>query len=274
MGVETPGDAYRAFEHAAWERAATCYSDTFAALTRLFAKSLVDAVGCVQGLSLLDLACGPGIAAPIAAARGAAVTGVDFSAAMVAQARQRHPSLVFEQGDAETLPFGDQTFDRVVCGFGVHHFPDPIRALAEAHRVLRPGGRLAFSVWAAEGHAPTRLLVDSIRAHGTPGASLPTAPHGHINTGDTCLEILRQAGFAASQSSASTVRASLKVVSISEVITMMIKGTARSSALIRLQPPEAMPAILSEMERAAATYWAGDGYALPAAAILAVASRK
>ena len=209
MDDESPGDAYRAFEHAAWERAATCYSDTFAALTRLFAQSLVDAVGCSPGLSLLDLACGPGIAAPLAANRGAAVTGVDFSAAMVAEARRRHPSLVFEQGDAETLPFEDQCFDRVVCGFGVHHFPDPVRALMEAHRVLKPGGRLAFTVWASEGHMPTRLLVDSIRAHGTPGASLPTAPHGQINTGDTCLELLGRAGFAASRTTASTVQASL-----------------------------------------------------------------
>ena len=274
MDVEAQGGAYKAFEHAAWERAAACYSDTFAALTRLFAQSLVDAVGCGPGRSLLDVACGPGIAAPLAAARGAAVTGVDFSAAMVAEARRRHPTLAFTQGDAEALPFENHSFDGVVCGFGVHHFPDPVRALAQAHRVLKPGGRLAFTVWAAEGHAPTRLLVDSIRAHGTPNASLPTAPHGDLNTGEKCLAVLRRAGFAASRSSASTVRGYLKVASMSDVITMMVKGTARSSALIQSQPPGAMPAILSGIERAAAQYRTGDGYALPAAAVLAVADKE
>ena len=61
---------------------------------------------------------------------------------------------------------------------------------------------------------------------------------------------------------------------MSEVVAMMIKGTARSSALIQSQPPHAMPAILSGMELAAAKYREDDGYALPTAAILAAASKK
>ncbi len=190
MSVETQGDAYRAFEHAAWERAAAYYSDTFAAATRLFAESLLDAVSCERGLALLDVACGPGLVCSIAAARGAAVTGVDFSAAMVAEARRRSPSLMFEHGDAEALPFGDQTFDLVVCGFGVHHFPYPARAVAQAHRILKPGGRFAFTVWAPDEHVPQQLLVSTIRAHGISGASLPSPPQGDINTTDGCLQLL------------------------------------------------------------------------------------
>ena len=273
MNDPRQAEAYRAFEHAAWERAAAHYSDTFAAATQLFAGSLLDAVSCEQGTRLLDVACGPGLVSSIAAGRGAAVTGVDFSAAMVAEARRRHASIIFEQADADCLPFGDATFDAVVCGFGVHHFSRPIRALAEAHRVLRPGGRFAFTVWASDEHVPQQLLVSTIRLHGSGGKSLPTSPHGDINSMDGCSRILREAGFQGDRIHVSKLRAVLKVGSMREVITMMQKGTARSSALLESQPPEALVAIHAGLEQAAAKYRRAEGYELPAAAVLATAEK-
>ena len=56
-------------------------------------------------------------------------------------AKVRYPGLRFRQADAEAMPEADGTFDAVAIGFGVHHFPFPVRALVEAHRVLRLGGR-------------------------------------------------------------------------------------------------------------------------------------
>src|SRR6185369_13355987 len=103
---------------------------------------------------VLDVACGGGQLAAAAAQRGADVVGIDFSATQVGLARSRHPGLRFEQADAAVLPFEAHTFDAVACAFGLCHFPEPDLALREAHRVLRHGGRIAFSVW----DAPERTI--------------------------------------------------------------------------------------------------------------------
>src|SRR5207244_283915 len=96
---------------------------------------------------LLDIACGPGYTAGAAAERGAEVIGVDFSSAMLAEARKNFPRATFKSGDAEALDFEAGTFDAVTCAFGIGHFAEPDKAIGEGFRVLRPGGRYAYSWW-------------------------------------------------------------------------------------------------------------------------------
>src|ERR1051325_9977024 len=110
----------RDFELAGWQDAAPTY-DGFAGATRLFVPALVQAAGEAAGRRVLDIACGTGVAAQAAADAGAHVTGVDFSAAMLAMARSLHPDIAFQAGDAEQLPFADRSFDAVISNFGVHH---------------------------------------------------------------------------------------------------------------------------------------------------------
>jgi ubiquinone/menaquinone biosynthesis C-methylase UbiE len=86
---------------------------------------------------------------------------------MLAEARRAHPNLRFDEGDAEALPYSDRSFDAVVANLGIHHVARPGTAIAEALRVLRPGGRLAFTTWATPAdNVAWRLLFDAIRAHG------------------------------------------------------------------------------------------------------------
>jgi ubiquinone/menaquinone biosynthesis C-methylase UbiE len=127
-------EAIRAFEHARWERAASVYAASFGVATRKFCDALLDAAGVGAGTQMLDLACGTGVVAGTAATRGAVVCGVDFSAAMLAEARAGHPSVEFVQGDAEAVPLPDARFDAVVSNFGLHHVPRPALALAEVRR--------------------------------------------------------------------------------------------------------------------------------------------
>src|SRR5204862_6545516 len=141
-------NAFHDFERAGWERAAEFYGDAFGVVTVQTGVALLDACGVRSGSRVLDIACGPGFVAAAAAARGADVTGLDFSAAMIAEARQRHPSIAFRDGDAESLPFDAASFDAVVMNFGLLHLARPDTALREARRVLRPGGRYALTVWA------------------------------------------------------------------------------------------------------------------------------
>lgn len=265
---------YREFEHAAWERAAANYAHSFETVTAPFARPLLDAVGCEAGLQVLDVACGSGFITSLAASMGAVPTGVDFSAGMVAQSRERYPLFSFAEADAEGLPFPDESFDRVVIGFGVHHFPNPPLAIAEAHRVLRTGGRLAFTVWSAADHALQQLLIDAVRKGGVAGSPLPVPPQGDINDGHSCLRLLRGAGFDVGRRSIQKLEKLVAFESAAKLIDVMLKGTARSSALIRAQPPDVLPSVIAALDVALRTYREGTVLSVPAVAILAVGTRR
>lgn len=102
-------------------------------------------LGLTRGDRLLDLACGAGLALELGAARGAACAGIDASPRLVAVARDRLPGADIRIGDMNALPWADSTFDVVTSFRGIWGTtPD---AVAEARRVLRPGGHLGFTVW-------------------------------------------------------------------------------------------------------------------------------
>ncbi len=131
-----------------WGRTAANYASAFEQLTIGAADALLDGAGVGRGTILLDVGTGPGTLIGPALDRGAMVRAVDLSEQMVQAARVRHPNVDVQIGDAHRLPYEDEMFDAVTMGFCLHHIPDPEAALAEAKRVLRPGGRVAFSVWA------------------------------------------------------------------------------------------------------------------------------
>src|SRR5436190_21904625 len=110
-----PEDDFGRFEHEGWQRVAQKYDSVWASSTRQFIPPLLDAVEVGPGISLLDVGSGPGYVAAAAADRGATVTGVDFSSEMVRIATNLFPTLNFRVGDAQQLPFGDGSFDRIVA---------------------------------------------------------------------------------------------------------------------------------------------------------------
>ncbi len=116
------------------------------------ARRLIDLAGLQPGQRVLDVGTGTGVvaleAAPHVAPNGR-ITGIDLSHGMLAVARahaKRSEAIDFREMDAEHLAFGDSSFDAVVSLFALLHFPDPLQALREMHRVLRPGGSLAIAV--------------------------------------------------------------------------------------------------------------------------------
>ncbi|HYS57611.1 MAG TPA: class I SAM-dependent methyltransferase, partial [Burkholderiales bacterium] len=169
--------AFRALEHAGWQGAARRYDDAFGSLTRQAVDPLLDSAEVRSGARTLDVASGPGYAAAGAAARGARVAALDFSSAMVELARSQNPETEFREGDAEALPFPEGSFDAVVMNFGMLHLAQPERAVTEAFRVLRAGGRFAFTVWAKPEEAVGfGIVLDAIRKHGNPDVPLPPGP--------------------------------------------------------------------------------------------------
>jgi SAM-dependent methyltransferase len=131
-----------------WGRVAPTYVSGFEQLTGCAAQATLDAAGVGRGTHLLDVGTGPGTLVGPALERGATVTAIDLTDEMVSEVRRRYPDVEVGTGKASDLPFEDQTVDAVTLGFCVHHLAEPARALAEAQRVLRPGGRVAFTVWA------------------------------------------------------------------------------------------------------------------------------
>ena len=119
-----------------------------------FGRRLVEVAGIAAGARVLDVACGRGaVLVPAAEHAGAAghLVGVDFSPAMViaAQAVLAHSAEVHVM-DAEHLDFADNSFDFVLCSFGVFFFPAPERAVSEMRRVLTDGGVVGLSSWTDE----------------------------------------------------------------------------------------------------------------------------
>ena len=105
-------------------------------------RRAADLTGVGPGSRALDVATGTGDLAVELASRGAAVTGMDFSPAMLELAGAKAPEIEFEEGDALALRYGDAEFDAVTVGFGARNFADLDQGLREMARVTRPGGRV------------------------------------------------------------------------------------------------------------------------------------
>src|SRR5260370_23768662 len=97
-------ESVRVFEHAGWQRAAAEYNAIFARASACFVEPLLDAAGVAEGTQVLDLCCGTGLVAAAAARRSAMPTGVDFSSAMLAEARPARPPPPLHRGGAAAPP--------------------------------------------------------------------------------------------------------------------------------------------------------------------------
>jgi SAM-dependent methyltransferase len=114
------------------------------------ARRVVEATAVAAGERVLDIACGTGNAALIAAERGADAVGIDLEPALLEIARGRAATATgaeFLLGDAGALPVGDAEFDVVVSAFGVMYAPDHEAAAGELARVAKPGARIALASW-------------------------------------------------------------------------------------------------------------------------------
>ena len=138
------------------------------------ARHVVALAELAAGDAVLDIACGTGNAALLAAAAGARVSGLDAAPRLIDVARSRAGGdgvdVEFVVGDALDLPFADDAFDVVLSVFGIIFAPDAARALGEVARVLRPRGRALLAVWMPQGpiHRMVGVLARGVAAAGGP----------------------------------------------------------------------------------------------------------
>jgi len=256
------------FEQAGWERAAEHYGDAFGSLTAQAVQPLLEAAGVTSGMRVLDVASGPGVVAAAAAQLGATPTGLDFSPRMVALARQEHPGLTFQEGDAETLPFGDATFDAVVINFGVLHLARPDRALAEARRVLVADGRCAFTVWAnPQISVGFGIVLRAIERFGRMDVPLPEGPpFFRFSDAAESARSMRAAGFADPR--VEELPLVWQLPSAGALYDAFANGAVRTAALLRAQTPDALVDIHTAIVEEASQYRRGDVIELPMPAVL------
>lgn len=231
------------------------------------------------GERALDVACGTGVVtrrlASLVGPAGA-VAGVDVNEKMVDVAESVQAEAVapiaWRAADAAALPFDDGVFDLVCCQQGLQFFPDPGAALAEAHRVLVRGGRVALAVWRLIEHNPAfAAFARTLEQHvGAEVAALMRAPFG--GPGRAQLDrLLAQASFASVRIRIAEIGA--RFPSPREFLHRQVVGSPLATPIAALEPHR-LAALADDVERALHPYSEGDGIVLPMQTFLVAARRR
>ncbi len=181
-------------------------ADHLARLARGLNEPLIAAAGVAPGQQVLDIASGvgePAISMAALVGPEGTVTATDLVAEMLAGTERRAneqgvSNMAFQVTPMEELPFADDSFDAVTCRLGLMYTPSPERALAQARRVLRPGGRAAFLVWGPKADNSQFGIVDRVLGEVAgidphEGAFTPT----RLGANGALAEIFEAAGFSA-----------------------------------------------------------------------------
>lgn len=155
-----------------WDKASNYYEKYWQEQLAPAHRKLIGSINLTSGSAILDIACGSGqLTFPLAEMVGenGTVTGTDLSDEMVRLGNQKAKELgadntLFVQMDSEDLRFEDGQFDAVICSLGLMYFPNPVNAIKEMFRVLKPGGTLGLIVWGSRkscGWADVFEIVDS-----------------------------------------------------------------------------------------------------------------
>jgi ubiquinone/menaquinone biosynthesis C-methylase UbiE len=256
-----------------WDRAVVAYEAGWRDQLEPAHSLMLGMAALRPGERVLDVACGTGLVSFRAAAtvgHQGAVVGTDISGEMVETARrgaaQRDlANARFERADAEALPMKVASFDVAVCALGLMYVPDPVRALCEMRRLLRPGGRAAAAVWGARrkcGWAEIFPITDARVA------SEVCPMFFHLGTGDTLAHAFEAAGFTEIRSE--RLSTTLSYASAEDALAAVFCGGPVALAYSRFDEATRR-AVHAEYLESIAAYRTGDGYAVPGEFVVAAA---
>lgn len=259
-------DVFKTFERTGWDRCVDAYDSAFTPLTSQAGSEMLRQLAIKPSEEVLDIACGPGHFTSLIAQTDARVTGADFSPPMIARAQERYPGISFQVQDAEALGYDDGSYDVVTMNFGMLHLGSPERATAEVARVLRPGGRFGFTVWAQPEQAMGfSVILKAVEQHGASHVALPAGPpFFKYSDPDAARVLLTAAGFNSIR--AEQVNLIWRLSSPEEFFGAFHMGTARTGGLLRAQPEDHLSLIKEAVEssiRELCSSGEGIGLAIP-----------
>jgi len=169
-------------------------------LLGLFSEAAIERAAIGPTTRVVDVATGPGTVACRVAARAASVDAIDFSAEMVARCRVRAEVLGLRnvtvvQGDGQSLPYANESFDLGFSMFGLMFFPDRPRGFRQLYRVLRPGGRAFVTSWASVDRSPLMLARIAAWKAAEPSAPSPQKNVMTLENPELFASEMKAAGF-------------------------------------------------------------------------------
>lgn len=241
-----------------------------------YAQLIAERAAALRPGRILETAAGTGVVTEALhrALPNAGIVATDLNAPMLEQAarRVRSPNIRFEPADAQNLPFGDGAFDLVACQFGVMFFPDKVRANAEAHRVLRDGGRYLLVVWDRIERNVATVTAGRAVADLFPGESArfyERVPFRYHDP-DVIEHDLMEAGFAEVELESVELRS--RAASARDAAIALTQGTPMRADIEQIDP-----AMLDRATDAAAEalkqFEGPDGFDAPMAAWLVAATK-
>ena len=237
------------YEREGWQRNAADYDEIDLPLTGQGFGPLLENIGAIDGQHVLELASGTGRLAAQAVSEGAHIIGLDVSANMVALARQNAPEgAEFHEGSADALPFQDAQFDAVICNFGFLHFEHPDRAMGEASRVLKKGGKIAFTVWCSpeQGNEFLEIVLGTVQQFANLDIGLPDAPPQFALADVSAVQkMLEVAGFALTETKILPIEMPLK--SADTPFEFLAYGAVRGRMIYERQTDEVKEKIKSTL---------------------------
>jgi ubiquinone/menaquinone biosynthesis C-methylase UbiE len=240
-------------------------------VTAGWAARLVDRVGLRRGESVLDVACGTGVARVAAArvGRTGRVAGVDINAAMLGVARSLPAGpgarIGWVQGSVASLPCAEASHDVVLCQLGLQFVPDRPAALAQMCRVLRPGGRLGVSVYGPIEHNPAAFaLAQALDRELGPDASMTKRAEHALADAALLRRLAGEAGFQ--RITIVTETRTVRFASVSDYVRIQLTATPLARLLPHRpeQPGQQLAEVLiADVAAALQPYQTAGGLAFP-----------
>ena len=287
MGALTAFDltAFKAAARAQWDQSAAgwnAHAPQIRAWLRQATDTMLDMAGVEAGMQVLDLAAGAGDQTLDVARRVGAhgqVLATDLSPVILdlAQENARRAGLVNVRtlaADGESLPVEPARFDAAVCRLGLMLFPDPLSALRELHRVLKPGAGICTVVFSGPQNNPCLgILMSTALAHAGLAARDPYQPGTLMSLGRPGLldQLFRQAGFQ--DVASTTLAAPFRLPSVLHYLDFVRSSASPIQQILGRLGAAAQQAAWSEMAAKLERFTAPDGWAGPNELLLTAARR-